>query len=194
MIPLLLCSLLSLTVSLERLYFWVHTTRELQEDCIESIFECVKAGGIEDIITESILPRDARAKILVLALKEEGPDLAVNLQLGIMLKAEAMKRGLMILETIITLAPLLGILGTVTGIIASFEVLGLEGTAQPQAVSHGIAKALVTTAFGLGIAIASVIPFNYFQSRMAQFLQEMQRHAAHLVALVQRDQEMTDND
>ena len=73
-----------------------------------------------------------------------------------------MKRGLGILDTIITLAPMLGILGTVTGIIQSFDLLGSSGVEDPTGVTAGIAEALITTAAGLLIALAAVIPQSVY--------------------------------
>ena len=73
-----------------------------------------------------------------------------------------MRRFMGVLDTMITVAPLLGIFGTVLGIIASFEMLGSAGIDNPQAVTAGVAQALITTATGLGIAILSVFPYNYF--------------------------------
>ena len=185
MIPLLLCSLLAVTIILERLIFWIRTSMGYEDQVVESLFDSVEAGKLEQIVQDVDLPGDARAEILVLALKEDQTDLKTGLRLKTEFKAESMKRGLMVLDTIITLAPLLGILGTVTGIISSFEILGLEGTPKPQEVSHGIAKALITTAAGLSIAIATVIPYNYFQSKLLAFLREMERHSSRLVVLVQ---------
>ena len=77
-----------------------------------------------------------------------------------------MKRGLNVLDTIITMAPLLGILGTVLGIIESFDLLGMSGIEDPKAVTGGIAQALITTATGLSIALATLVPFNYLVSRV----------------------------
>ncbi len=70
------------------------------------------------------------------------------------------------LDTMITVAPLLGILGTVIGIILSFDMLAVAGIENPQAVTGGIAQALITTATGLTIAILAVIPFNYFNVKV----------------------------
>jgi biopolymer transport protein ExbB len=80
----------------------------------------------------------------------------------------------------ITVSPLLGIFGTVIGIILSFELLGKTGLADPQAVTVGIAQALITTASGLGIAILSLFPFNYFNSRVEKAATLIEKYATSL--------------
>ncbi len=80
----------------------------------------------------------------------------------------------------ITVAPLLGIFGTVLGIISSFEMLGTSGIADPKLVTSGIAQALITTATGLGIAIIAVIPYNYFNSRINHAIHIMEKYATSL--------------
>jgi biopolymer transport protein ExbB len=81
-------------------------------------------------------------------------------------EVERMKKGLGFLDTIVTMAPLLGILGTVLGIIQSFDLLGSTGIQDPKAVTSGIAQALITTAAGLTVALLTLVPFNYFVSRV----------------------------
>jgi len=89
-------------------------------------------------------------------------------------------RGLTILDTAITLAPLLGLLGTVTGMISSFNMIGGEELGAPTAITGGIAEALIATAFGLGIAIAALLPFNYLNAREEEARLEMQDAASHV--------------
>ncbi len=81
------------------------------------------------------------------------------------------------LDTMITIAPLMGILGTVIGIISSFDMLGTSGIENPQAVTGGIAQALITTATGLSIAIITVFPYNYFNSRIKRAAGIMEKYA-----------------
>ena len=89
-------------------------------------------------------------------------------------------RGLTILDTIITLAPLLGLLGTVTGMIHSFGLLGASELGAPAAITGGIAEALIATAFGLGVAITALIPFNYLNSRLEEARLDIQDAASHI--------------
>ena len=93
---------------------------------------------------------------------------------------DRMRRYLPILDTIIMVSPLLGIFGTVIGIILSFEILGSAGIEEPQAVTAGIAQALITTASGLGIAILSLFPFHYFNSRVEKAALIIEKYATSL--------------
>ena len=96
------------------------------------------------------------------------------------------RRGIGILDTAITIAPLLGLLGTVTGMMHSFSLIGGELRA-PGAITGGIAEALIATAFGLMIAISCLVPFNYLNNRVEQVRQEMESAAAQLELLVHPD-------
>ena len=96
-----------------------------------------------------------------------------------------MKRGLNVLDTIITLSPLLGILGTVSGIIGSFELLGDMGIQDPKAVTGGIAQALITTAAGLSVAIVTLIPYNLFRQAKSKTSQSVNKICTHFCVTVQ---------
>ena len=99
---------------------------------------------------------------------------AMQLTAARQLKLE--KRGINLLDTIVTVAPLLGILGTVLGIIDSFNLLSDAGIQNPQAVLGGIAQALITTAAGLTVAVISLLPMNFFLSRLqkkAEFIADL---------------------
>ena len=97
-----------------------------------------------------------------------------------------MKRFMGVLETMITVAPLLGIFGTVIGIIISFEALGVTGIDDPVAVTRGIAQALITTASGLGIAIFVVFPYNFFNSRIEKAITIIEKYATSLEIVYQK--------
>ncbi|HPF13377.1 MAG: MotA/TolQ/ExbB proton channel family protein [Planctomycetes bacterium] len=83
-------------------------------------------------------------------------------------------RGMVLLDTVITIAPMLGILGTVTGIIQSFELLGGEARPDPLGVSSGIAEALITTALGLVVALCTILPYNWLRARIRTVLFDLE--------------------
>jgi biopolymer transport protein ExbB len=97
-----------------------------------------------------------------------------------------MRRFMGALDTIITIAPLLGILGTVVGIIESFDMLGASGIEDPMAVTGGIAKALITTASGLTIAIVTVFPYNFFNARIERAAQIIEKYATSFEIMHER--------
>lgn len=126
---------------------------------------------------------DFVARTLLYALQHREESLSSALLRAANLELKRFNRGLAVLDTIITLAPLLGLLGTVTGMIHAFGLLGGELDA-PTAITGGIAEALIATAFGLGIAITALIPFNYLNARLEQARHEIEDAATHLELLL----------
>jgi len=96
-------------------------------------------------------------------------------------------RGISLLDTIITLAPLEGLFGTVTGMIHAFGLLGASELGAPTAITGGIAEALIATAFGLLIAMVALLPFNYLNERLEQARREIENAAAQVEMLLLRD-------
>ncbi|MCE1243940.1 MAG: MotA/TolQ/ExbB proton channel family protein [Oryzomicrobium sp.] len=94
---------------------------------------------------------------------------------------KTLSRGLWVLETIVTAAPLLGLLGTITGMMHSFNLIGAGGLVDPTGVTGGVAQALIATALGLFIAILALFAFNFFSRRQSQALDEMERLGTRLV-------------
>jgi biopolymer transport protein ExbB len=96
-------------------------------------------------------------------------------------------RNLWILETITTAAPLLGLLGTIIGMMSSFKIIGAEGLVNPAGVTGGVAEALIATAFGLGIAIISLFAFNFFSKKNDQTLDELERLGTRIIDCIKLD-------
>jgi biopolymer transport protein ExbB len=94
---------------------------------------------------------------------------------------KALSRGLWVLETIVTAAPLLGLLGTITGMMHAFNLIGTAGLVDPTGVTGGVAQALIATALGLLIAVIALFAHNFFSRRQAQMLDEMERLGTRLV-------------
>jgi len=101
-------------------------------------------------------------------------------------------RWLWVLETIVTAAPLLGLLGTITGMIRAFKLFGNQGLVDPGGVTGGVAEALIATALGLFVALIALFAFNYFSHRQAQVLDEMERLGTRLVDRIRLDRQERD--
>jgi biopolymer transport protein ExbB len=98
-------------------------------------------------------------------------------------------RWLWALETIVTAAPLLGLLGTITGMIRAFKLFGNSGLVDPSGVTGGVAEALIATALGLFIALVALFAYNYFSHRRAQVMDEMERLGTRLVDHIRLDKD-----
>ncbi|HVM96091.1 MAG TPA: MotA/TolQ/ExbB proton channel family protein [Candidatus Acidoferrales bacterium] len=98
-------------------------------------------------------------------------------------------RGLWVLETIVTAAPLMGLLGTITGMMQSFKVIGGSGLVAPTQVTAGVAQALIATALGLLIALLALFAFNFFSRLKSRALDDMERLGSRLVDRIRLDQE-----
>lgn len=103
---------------------------------------------------------------------------------------KSLTSGLWILETIVTVAPLLGLLGTIAGMMDSFKLIGDDTLINPTGVTAGVAEALIATAFGLGIAIVALFAFNYFSKKQDQVLDEMERLGTRILDHIRLDQDL----
>ncbi len=94
---------------------------------------------------------------------------------------EGMGRGMWVLETIVTGAPLLGLLGTITGMMHAFNLIGGTGLVDPSGVTGGVAQALIATALGIFIAVFALFSFNFFSRRQVQVLEKMERLGTRII-------------
>ena len=179
--PILACSLLALTVVIERLFFIVAELSRRQPKLVDSMLDAVERREPELAVKLGLESKDFVARTLAAALEHRAEkSIASALLRGAERELARYNRGLSVLDTIITLAPLLGLLGTVTGMMGSFGMLGGGELGAPTAITGGIAEALIATAFGLGVAITALIPFNYLNARLEGARRELQDAAAHI--------------
>jgi biopolymer transport protein ExbB len=162
--PLLACSLISLTIIIERAVFWARQRR--QPLLMQELFSLTEEGRFEQALTRGGNSRDAAVRMLAAGLASRRHGFTEGMEVAAAEEVDRQRRGLGVLDTIITLSPLLGIFGTVTGIIQAFEFLSLKGVPDPQAVTAGIAEALITTAAGLTVALMTLIPYNAYVHRV----------------------------
>jgi biopolymer transport protein ExbB len=191
MYPLLACSIISLTVIIERAIFWLREGLHRDQTLVDEVLELSRQGKWETIKGKVSGSRDYIIRILVSGILHKEFSMTKAMETAAADEIERMRRYLSVLDTMITVAPLLGIFGTVIGIITSFEILGTTGIEHPREVTAGIAQALITTASGLGIAILSVFPYNYFLSRTERATLLIEKYATSLEIvyekLIQRD-------
>jgi biopolymer transport protein ExbB len=181
MIPLLACSLISVALTIERLIFWA---RIRSQQAVQHMLALVEAGEFDRALK---LGRDSQhpiARVMAAGLAHRNPAPAKAMEAAAQAQIPALKSRLGTLDTIITLAPLLGLLGTVVGMIGSFDIMSDAGMGQPHAITGGVAEALIATASGLLIAILTLIPYNYFTTRVEKEMDAMEHFSSSLELLL----------
>ena len=180
MYPLLACSVIALTVIIERALFWMREGMLRNRPLVDNVLDLCRKGDWETVRGEVAGSKDYIIRILVSGILHREFSMTKAMETSASDEIKRMRQYLAVLDTMITVAPLLGIFGTVIGIITSFEILGISGIEHPQAVTAGIAQALITTASGLGIAIFSVFPYNYFNSRVENAALAIEKYSTSL--------------
>ena len=186
MVPLIFCSVIALAVVIERFLFWRRISVRHTADEMLALVEKREMTRAVDLGREADSPL---ARVLAAGLAHRNPSPAKALEVAAQKEIPVLKRRLTILDTIITLAPLLGLLGTVTGMIGSFGIMSQSGIGQPHSVTGGVAEALIATATGLLIAILTLVPYNYFSSRAERELEEIEYYAGRLELLLASQEE-----
>jgi biopolymer transport protein ExbB len=194
MYPLLICSILALTVIIERTIFWIVEDHRRDRALVDKVLSLAERGDWAAVRAQIGDSKDFIIKILVAGILHREFSMAKAMETAASDELDRMRQHLRILDTMITVSPLLGIFGTVIGIILSFRILGSAGIEEPQAVTAGIAQALITTASGLGIAILSLFPFNYFNSRVDKAAATIEKYATSLEIVYEKLNQSNNND
>lgn len=184
--PLLLTSLVAVTVVFERLVFTIRERFSRRPAVVAQIFAAVERGDLDAAQRLGEGSEDYLARTLTYALRHRDVSYSNALLAAANVELQRFNRGISVLDTIITLAPLEGLFGTVTGMIRAFGLLGANELGAPTAITGGIAEALIATAFGLVIAMVALIPFNYLNARLEQARQELENTSAQLEMLLMR--------
>jgi len=187
MYPLLFCSLVSLTIIIERSIFWLREKRHRDTSSLDTFMHMVEKNDFDDAKRVAQDSKDFVIRVMVCGILHREFSLQDALRMSADEELDRMRRYLSILDTMITLSPLLGILGTVMGIINSFQMLGTLGVENPRMITVGIAQALITTAFGLIIAIFSLIPYNYFVTRVDKAALEVEQYGTNLEIILEKN-------
>lgn len=186
MYPLLFCSIISLTVIIERSIFWIGVGMRRNQELLDEVLELCREGDWENIRVKAKGSKNYVIRVLISGILHREYSLSKAMESAAADEISRMGRFMGVLDTMITVAPLLGILGTVLGIIESFNMLDSFGIENPQAVTGGIAQALITTATGLAIAIITVFPYNYFNSLTEKAAKTIEKYATSFEIVYER--------
>jgi len=179
MAPLALASVLGLTVVFERSLFWARLSGPRVHARTVKLAARLRAQDFAGVTKATAERRDPYARLArELSQENEGPIGEARAREAIETQRYAVERFQGTLSILITAAPMLGILGTVTGIITSFAAIGEADGGDPRLVAGGIAQALYTTAFGLAIAVAALFPYAIFKGLADRALTRLELLAA----------------
>jgi biopolymer transport protein ExbB len=181
--PLLAVSILALGTVVERVVFVLTERRRRDERGLRNFLAAVERSDLMEAARIGATSKSYVVRALTYALQHREKSLSSALLYAQAQEIKRFSRGLPVLDTAITISPLLGLLGTVTGMMHSFSLIGGELSA-PAAITGGIAEALIATAFGLGIAILALIPFNFLNNRIEEARHELDAAATQLELLV----------
>jgi biopolymer transport protein ExbB len=184
--PLLLCAIFSVTVMLER-FIAINRAAASTEELTERVRAMLTAGQVNEALklcesTPGPIPALLANGIRNRNLDSDSIERAME-ELALRETPLLYKR-LGILDTVITIAPLLGLLGTITGMMSTFSVISTAGQNNPGAITGGIGEALIATACGLAIAIITLIGYNYLTEKVKEIISDMEIRATQLMNIL----------
>lgn len=192
MVPILLCSVVALAIGVER--FWtLRRVRVAPRHLVTEVWAMVKKGNLDREQLTRIRSTSALGQILVAGINNSrhGRDVMKESISETAAKViHELERFLNPLGTIALVAPLLGLLGTVVGMIKVFSEIMIQGTGNANVLAGGISEALITTAAGLSVAIPALILHRYFLRRIDTLVVEMEQEAVKLVEVIHGDREV----
>ena len=182
MYPIALVTLVAVCIFIERALWWLRFTAKRSPKQVDAVYETLEAGNLSKAIELSAKSSDPVVRMIHHGLNHRHTSMQGALEVAAGQELRDAGRFLSAMDTIVTLAPLLGLLGTVTGIMGSFTSIGSSELAVEK-VTGGIGEALIATAAGLGIAIGTLVPMNYFHSRLAALKFDLEAAANNVLIL-----------
>lgn len=185
MVPLAACSMLAVTVLVER-FLALRNADRGGEELMAAIRQAYRAGDGAEALAECEQLGGPVASVLAAGLRAflRGEPVAPAMEEQTLADQRVLNRRLVVLDTIVTLAPLLGLLGTVLGMISAFKIISVSGTSHPAGITGGVAEALIATATGLAIAIFCLVGYNWCRDKVRQITEEIELRATQLENLL----------
>jgi len=183
--PILIAALVAVAVVGERTFWWVRESRRRNPAQLEQIFGTIETGDFKAAASLAKDSPDPVIRMIWHGMNHHHSSLQGALQVAAGAELQRAGRFLGVMDTLVTLAPLLGLLGTVAGIFRTFIALGsqsIEGAMG--SITGGIGEALIATMCGLAIAIFALIPFNYFTRRVARLHFDLESAATNVEVMV----------
>ncbi len=184
--PILITALVAVAVVGERTFWWWRESRKRDPEALEKVLAALEAGDFRAASQLSKGSDDPVIRMIWHGANHVHSSLQGALQVAAGVELQKAGRFLTVMDTLVTLAPLLGLLGTVSGIFRTFLSIGsatVEGATGQ--ITGGIGEALIATMCGLAIAIFALIPFNYFGRKLAQLQFEMESAATNVEIMIQ---------
>ena len=184
--PILISALVAVAVVGERAFWWWRESCKRDPRKMEQLLAALENSDVAAATQISAGSEDPVIRVIHHGLNHLGHghvSLLGALQLAAGVELKRAGRFLTVMDTLVTLAPLLGLLGTVTGLMRSFLSIG-SAELSVTAVTGGIGEALIATACGLAIAIFALVPFNYFSAKVAQLQFDLETAATNVEVMV----------
>jgi biopolymer transport protein ExbB len=181
--PILVCALVAVAVVGERTFWWLRESNRRDPKKLEQLLAALENADLPAAIQIAEGSDDPIVRMIYRGLNHVHASMEGALQLAAGIELERAGRFLTVMDTLVTLAPLLGLLGTVTGLMRAFLSIGSSELAV-SAVTGGIGVALIATACGLGIAIFSLVPFNFFTAKVTRLQFELETAASNVEVMI----------
>jgi biopolymer transport protein ExbB len=186
MYPLLLCAIFSVGVMLER-FISINRAASNTEALTERVRELLMSGQMTEALQLCETTPGPVPALLANGIRNRNMDsdsIERAMEELALRETPLLYKRLGILDTVITIAPLLGLLGTITGMMSTFSVISSAGQNNPNAITGGIGEALIATACGLAIAIITLIGYNYLGEKVKEIISDMEVRATQLMNIL----------